>query len=167
MVYARPPVSADDLAAAERRLAEIGHPLPASYKAFLTEHDGGRPVRDMYTFEQFDRTEEDVVSFFLGVGPAPGGSLVQTLGWGEMLPGLLPIAADPCGNYVCLDTRRGGDAVVFWDHEEGWDEPDDSNLFPIAPDFQTFLDSLVEAPPIELPDPPPRWRRFLRRVIHG
>jgi hypothetical protein len=164
----QPPVAPDELAAAERRLAELGHPLPASYKAFLGEHDGGQPVRDTFTFEQHDRVDEDRVHFFLGIRPAPYGDLVESLGYGDMVPGVLPIGGDPFGNSICLDTRRGGDAVVFWDHEECYeDEPDDSNLYPIAPDFRTFLDSLVEAPPIELPDPPPRWRRVLRRLIYG
>ena len=37
----RPPASREALAATERRLADLGHRIPPSYRAFLAEQDGG------------------------------------------------------------------------------------------------------------------------------
>ena len=63
----QPPVSAEQLAAAEKRLAELGHLIPPSYRALLAEHDGGPPVQNNFSFEERDRGgQQDLVSFFLG-----------------------------------------------------------------------------------------------------
>lgn len=170
LIEPRPPATAADLEAAEARLAELGHRIPESYRAFLAEHDGGEPVRAYYRFEQNERDEEDMVQTFLGVAPVdpPLMNLLDTAGvLGDGVPsGVLPIAPDPLGNYVCLDARDGRDGpVLFWDHEEGFDPPDDSNLHEIAPDLQTFLASLTERTETVPPPQPQRtgWRRVLGR----
>jgi hypothetical protein len=165
----RPPVSPDVLAAGEERLAQMGHRIPPSYKAFLVEHDGGRPVKDHFSFQQDGREETGLVHKFFGVTPAPspGANLVTTVGLlGDRIPvGVLPIARDPYGNLVCLDGRDGRDGpVLFWDHEYEGEPPDEANLYEIAPDLQTFLDNLYEDP-----DPPvvlPR-KRGLKRLFGG
>ena len=166
----RPPAAPEALAETERRLAALGHHIPPSYRAFLAEQDGGRPVRDTFSFELRDRTTSDRVQVFLGAGTNAGDTLVDTVELlGDIPPGVLPIADDPFGNSVCLDGRDGRDGpVLFWDHEEGFDdgEPDDSNLYEIAPDLQTFLDSLVERPqpsPAAVEQPPQGWRRLFGR----
>jgi hypothetical protein len=167
----RPPASPEALADTERRLAARGHRIPPSYRAFLAEQDGGRPVKDTFYFEQHDRRQSSGVSSFLGVETAPGGDLASVVELvGDIPPGILPIAGDPLGNFVCIDAREGRDGpVLFWDHEEGFDddEVDFSNLYEIAPDLQTFLDGLTEAPP--LPEEPvvvstaKGWRRLFSR----
>jgi hypothetical protein len=152
----RPPAPPEALADTERRLAARGHRIPPSYRAFLAEQDGGRPVKDTFYFEQRDRRQSSGVSTFLGAQPRPGGSLTSDLAGvvelvGDIPPGILPIADDEVGNYVCIDTRDGRDGpVLFWDHEEGFDddEVDFSNLYEIAPDLQTFLDGLTEPEPL-------------------
>jgi len=166
----RPPVSAQALADAEERLAAIGQRLPPSYRAFLADHDGGRPVKDYFSFQQHGRVQHDLVKRFFGIAPAPGGSLfgdlVSVAGTAEHFqPGVLPIAGDPFGNHICLDTREGRDGpVLFLDHEEGTIPPDDSNQYWIAPDLQTFLDSLTERPPRAPAKPKPRgWRSLFTR----
>jgi hypothetical protein len=165
----RPPAPAEALAETEQRLASLGRPLPASYRAFLAEQDGGRPVRNTFTFEQQDREQSSRVAAFLGVLPAPDGDLAGAAGrLGDIPPGLLPIAGDEFGNYVCIDVRDGGDGpVLFWDHEEGFDdgEPDFSNLHEIAPNLQAFLDGLSEPePPPAAPEPERTgWRRLFSR----
>jgi hypothetical protein len=164
----RPPVSADALAEAEAQLAELGHPLPPSYKAFLAESDGGVPVRDRFSFQQDDRTQDDAVQTFFGVAPvpSPGLNLLRTIGiLGERVPaGVLPIATDPLGNFICLDARDGHDGpVLFWDHEYEGDPPDEANLYEIAPDLPAFLDSLSASPAPATVEQPRGWRRLLRR----
>jgi hypothetical protein len=168
LVDPRPPVSAAELEAAEQRLADLGHPIPPSYRTFLTEQDGGRPIRDVFSFEQDNRRQEDAVKKFLGVAPpaAPGATnLVITV---EILMdrvpyGVLPIAKDHVGNLICLDGRDGRDGpVYFWDHEYEGDPPDEANLYEIAPDLQTFLSSLYEDPD---PPNPARKRGRLQRLL--
>ena len=104
---------------------------------------------------QKDREQSSRVTAFLGVEPAPDGDLAGVAGRvGDIPPGILPIAGDEFGNYVCLDARDGRDGpVLFWDHEEGFDddEVDFSNLYEIAPDLQSFLDGLVERRARRLP----------------
>ena len=58
----RPPASPEALAETERRLAARGHRIPPSYRAFLAEQDGGRPVNDTFYFEQRDRRQSSGVS---------------------------------------------------------------------------------------------------------
>src|SRR5262249_19783069 len=96
----RPPAPPDALAETERRLAELGRPLPASYRAFLAEQDGGRPLRNTFTFHD----QSSRVAAFLGVEPAPDGDLASAAGLlGDLPEGWLAIAGDEFGNYVCLD----------------------------------------------------------------
>jgi cell wall assembly regulator SMI1 len=161
----RPPVSADELTTAERRLEELGHRIPPSYKAFLADHDGGEPVRNRFTYEGEGEVEDGIVQVFIGVAPSPDGDLVtKAKVMLDRLPrGVIVIADDPGGNHVCLDGRDGSDGpVLFWDHEYEGDPPDEANLYVIAPDLRTFLDELKESPPP--PEPKPKGiRRLLGR----
>jgi SMI1 / KNR4 family (SUKH-1) len=167
----RPPASAEAFAETEGRLAERGHRIPPSYREFLAEQDGGRPVKNVFRFEQHDREQSSRVAAFLGVEPAADGDLVGVVGRvGDIPPGILPIATDEFGNFVCIDTRDDRDGpVLFWDHEEGFDDDDVdfSNLYEIAPDLQTFLDGLTEAPPLDFEpvvlSTAKGWRRLFSR----
>jgi hypothetical protein len=163
----RPAVSPEALAAAERRLGEVGRTIPPSYKAFLAERDGGKPARDCFAFDYGGIDQEDRIRFFLGIAPSPNGNLVDVT-WslsGRMPEGVLPIGEDPFGNFICLDGRDGRDGpVLFWDHEYEGEPPDEANLYEIAPDLQTFLDSLYEDPdPPVVPQQQTGWRRLFGR----
>jgi hypothetical protein len=165
LVDPRPPVPAAELEAAERDLAELGHPIPPSYREFLTQQDGGTPVKDRFSFEHEDRTLNEVVEEFLGVGAkaAPAMNLVRTARiLGDRVPrGVLAIADDAFGNHICLDGRDGRDGpVYFWDHEYEGDPPDQANLYEIAPDLETFLSLLHEKPAGA--EPAPRRGRLQR-----
>jgi hypothetical protein len=144
----QPPVPAEELAAAEASLAELGHRIPPSYREFLAAHDGGPPVQAMFEFDEVGgRHQRDRVHFFLGVADSPDGDLVETASAlrGRIVPGLLPIAGDEYGNLLLLDGRDGADGPVwFWDHEREGDEPGEAELALVAPDLETFLDGLAE-----------------------
>jgi cell wall assembly regulator SMI1 len=142
----QPPVSAERLAAAEEQLAALGQRIPQSYKAFLAEHDGGEPVRNQFSFEGEGELENGEVQVFLGIAPSPDGDLVSKakVMRDRVPPGVIVIADDPGGNHICLDGRDGRDGpVLFWDHDYESDPPDEANLYEVAPDLQTFLDSLT------------------------
>ena len=154
----RPPVSAEALAEAEARLAQLGHHIPPSYKAFLAEQDGGEPVRDLFRFRERDRDQSDTVRLFFGIAESPNGDLVEVAGLTDVPGGLLPIAADAFDNFVLLDGRDGRDGpVLFWDHEVGEEE-----MHWLAPDLQTFLDGLE----VDTYEPPPT-KKGLRRLFGG
>jgi hypothetical protein len=164
----RPPVSAERLAEAEARLADIGTRIPPSYKAFLAEQDGGKPVRNVFSFQQHDREQEDFVRLFYGISESPNGDLVARADTArDSLPAdVLPIATDNFGNLVVLDGRDGRDGpVLFWDHEFQSDPPSEDDLFWVAPDLETFLAELHEdtddAPAGD--EEPKGWRRLFRR----
>jgi len=142
----QPPVSAEQLAAAEQQLADLGQRIPPSYKAFLAEHDGGEPVRNGFSYEGEGEVEDGEVQVFLGIAPSPDGDLVSKakVMRDRVPPGVIVIADDPGGNHICLDGRDGRDGpVLFWDHEYESDPPDEANLYEVAPDLQTFLDRLT------------------------
>jgi SMI1 / KNR4 family (SUKH-1) len=164
----RPPASPDALASTDEALAALGQRIPPSYRAFLAEQDGGRPVDSRFEFPDGDDAVR--VQCFLGVGPSPVGDLVsEARGFaGRVIPGMLPIAVDSLGNLVLLDGRDGGDGPVwFWDHElEAEDTPDESNLTRLAPDLASFLDGLHAPPPPPQPSPEPP-KRGLRRLFGG
>jgi hypothetical protein len=165
----RPPVPAEALAAAEARLAELGHRIPPSYKAFLADQDGGKPVRGVFSFRQHDREQSDRVRLFYGVAESPNGDLVGEAEsmTGRLPEGVLPIAGDSFGNLVVLDGRDDNDGpVFFWDHEFETDLPDESDLFWVAPDLSTFLDQLEPEPEPPPAEPEPErtgWRRLFGR----
>ena len=161
----RPPVSPDVLAAAETRLAEIGTRIPPSYKAFLAEQDGGKPVRNAFSFRQHDRDQDDLVRLFFGIAESPNGDLVSEADVArDRLPAdVLPIATDSFGNLVVLDGREGRDGpVLFWDHEFQSDPPSEDDLFWVAPDLEAFLRELSED---DDEPPPPEPRRGLGRLF--
>jgi cell wall assembly regulator SMI1 len=162
----RPPVGPADLEQAARALADLGHRIPPSYRGFLADQDGGEPVREEFSFEHGSRTETSSVQVFLGVAESPDGDLVskaRTLA-DRVPPGVLPIADDPLGNHICIDTRDGRDGpVLFWDHEYEGDPPDEANLYPIAPDLPTFLDRLREPEPLPAARKPKGLKRLFGR----
>ena len=166
----RPPVPADRLEEAATAVAELGHPIPPSYRAFLTEQDGGKPVRDSFAFREGERQQEDMVRVFFGIAESPNGDLVETVeAYAGRIPrGTLPIAEDHLGNLLLLDGRDGADGPVwFWDHElepEG-DEPEDVNLSFVAADLAGFLEQLTEdtEPEPEPAEQPKGWRRLFSR----
>jgi cell wall assembly regulator SMI1 len=163
----RPPAPLTELVALERALADRGWTLPASYKAFLARRDGGRPTDgSAFRFRERERESSSLINNFPGVRPSPDGDLLlQVDSIGDYLPkGVLPIAGDPFGNAICIDARDARDGpVMFWDHEQIPEEPDDSNLYEIAPNFEAFLDGLEELEPLPEPERPTGWRRLFGR----
>ena len=144
----------------ERQIASfekyIGFSLPADYRRFLLEHNGGRPVPDAFMIRNDRRKEEDIVHCFFplrsrSLGHVEGDELrewplhcawddlqndLKNLYEKELDPPLLPIGTDGSGNYISL--VLAGDkagAVVFLEHELAEDQP-------LASSFTKFLDSL-------------------------
>jgi hypothetical protein len=140
--------------------AYIGHKLPADYRQFLLQHNGGHPEPDAFLLNTGCGEEEDIVMCFfpmrdLKLGNVSVEELEELRTWplhcawddlqsdlenlyaeAEIEESLLPTGTDGSGNYFCivLDDARAG-AVVFLDHETG-------ETHPLAKDFTSFLGSL-------------------------
>jgi len=140
--------------------AYIGHKLPAGYRQFLLQHNGGHPEHDAFLLNAGYGEEEDIVMCFfpnrdLKLGSVTVGDLEELRTWplhcawddlqndlvnlyaeaGIDEP-LLPTGTDGSSNYFCvvLSGARAG-AVVFLDHETG-------ETHALADSFDTFLASL-------------------------
>jgi hypothetical protein len=128
------PAPLDLIARLEQR---IGRALPASYRGYLLQQDGG----------QLDDNSEAVTTVF-GLREGPDGDLWQQLdAYHDRIPQwLLPVARDAFGNLFAVSLRdRDAGTVWFWDHEEEADEgepPTTDNIELKAPDWPIFLASL-------------------------
>ncbi|MFG0332801.1 MAG: SMI1/KNR4 family protein [Maioricimonas sp. JB049] len=159
IVDARPAGPASEATIAELE-THIGHPLPADYRAFLLEHNGGCPEPDAFTLRLFDdEEEEDVVMCFfparelaLGTVEVPAFEELRT--WPlhsarddlqhdlvhlcdkVMEEPLLPIGTDGSTNYFCLELsgHRAG-SVLFLESEM-------AETALLADSFTLFLGSL-------------------------
>jgi cell wall assembly regulator SMI1 len=138
----------------------IGHRLPAEYREFLLQHNGGHPAPDAFLVDTGIGEQEDIVMCFFPLRDRALGSVtVQDLeelrtwplhcAWDDLQSDLenlyaeagideplLPTGTDGSGNYFCivLDGPRKG-SVVFLDHETG-------ETFLLGESFTAFLGSL-------------------------
>ena len=90
--------------------------LPASYKALVKAHPGGRPAADV------DEGWLACVGLLMSLDPRHGENVfeaIANLAVDEQLPDeVIPIIADGGGNMICLDYRAGvAPAVVYWQHD--------------------------------------------------
>jgi len=142
---AYPPVTPSTLDAVERR---IGQAIPAAYRCFLLEHNGGWPEPGDFSITWADGRQEQIsIEWFLPVNTQEAIDLEATL---KVYRGRVPEALFPVaragGGLVCIAVageRQG--RVFFWDHEEEAEErnaPAWDNLYPVAPDLATLLGAL-------------------------
>jgi len=94
--------------------ANLGFALPASYRQFLLDHNGGRPDPDCVDVPGFEETD---VQVFFGVRRPIESSRIE---WNidtlrrRLDAGLVPIACDSGGNVFCLSLRQEDRGVVFY-----------------------------------------------------
>lgn len=126
--------------------------LPPSYRAFLKEFHGGRPIPKDFKF--FDGEPGSTVDSFLC---DTRGSDSNSFAWALIVlkgrypkKDFFPIASDVFGNYIFLGvSERYFDHVYFWDHELEHD-PDQgekcsmNNMTKIAESFEAFKNALTE-----------------------
>ena len=120
--------------------------FPSDYREFLLTANGGVPERYLH-FYVADHGDVMLGAIF-GIGPDRTSLDVQyeqeqaTI-WEPLPRGYIAIANDPGGNLVLLSTI-GQDAgrVWFWDRVGFWVGEDGQNLFPVAPNFTQFIESL-------------------------
>ena len=143
---AYPPITPSALDAVARR---IGRPIPAAYRRFLLEHNGGWPEPGDFCITWADERQEQIsVEWFLSVDTQDAIDLEATLKvYQDRIPEtLFPVARAGGGGLVCIAAMgEQQDRVFFWDHEEEAEEgtaPAWDNLYPVAESLDAFLAAL-------------------------
>jgi SMI1 / KNR4 family (SUKH-1) len=123
--------------------------LPADYRSFLLDHNGGDP-RPSNHFDVVGNDEMTAVTvhYFHGIFQEP---LWASLDWlkeiykDRIIPEGLPIACDGVGNQIVLIARgeKSGE-LFFWDHELETDPPGFDNMTFLAASFGNFITKLYE-----------------------
>lgn len=113
--------------------------LPASYKALVKAHPGGRPAADA------GEGWLACVGQLISLDPRRVDNVFATIGdlnADEQIPdAVVPVITDGGGNMICLDYRAGAEpAVVYWQHDLDGEEA----FVPIADSFDAFL-AILEA----------------------
>ena len=138
------PISEERLKAFENA---IGTGLPEDYRQFLLENNGGTPKQGShFSFVEHGKKTDSRLMYFYGLDRSRDENIeVQIkIRTGRMPREVIPIAADPFGNEVCLVIHgREAGVVYFWNHEEeSEDEPTYDNMYRIAGSFTELLDGL-------------------------
>ncbi len=119
--------------------------LPADYRRFILDNNGGRPVKNIHPALQTD------VNWLFGLNREPAWASIE---WNmetyqDRIPGRsIPLACDSGGNlYLQLLDRDHHGWIIFWDHER---EPNaiigkDLAGMPVAANsFTAFLEQLTD-----------------------
>ena len=143
------PLAPERLAQAE---AAMGVTLPAGYREFMLEHNGGEPSKTDFVFaeETGPYTDSSVRKFY-----SVKDTATLNLEWYHNLycqgdppripRDMMPIAGDSFGNQICIGISgpRCGH-MYFWDHEkEDEGEPTYRNMHLLARSFLEFLAKLT------------------------
>lgn len=164
------PATADRVAAFGAR---VGHPPPDDYRRFRLTHNGGEPERPVSALPPGGT---DLAQYLLGLHDGPYGRSLErvcrTL-LGRMPAGVIPVAGDPFGDFVCLGAGGPdrGRVLVRGHESDGHEEGDEidgegdggppvrGGLRVLAGSFAELLAGLREDEPDDgetgSPGPPP------------
>ncbi|CAM2064449.1 SMI1/KNR4 family protein [Sulfidibacter corallicola] len=146
MLKTASPLSEEELDRAE---AKVGHEFPAAYRAFLLEHNGGRPSRQVFRFtdEIDEKDNSDMVEFFLYLQPTGHENFFEynQIFQSRIPLDLLVIARTPGNDLVCLATKGSHKGKVFvWVRKHENEDDPWSPAFELAERFDAFLASLID-----------------------
>lgn len=148
IVDGNPPTT---LHAIEKFERDRGLSLPSLYKNFLLVTNGGVPETPAFPIEGMALNPIGIIQVFLGIGvrwPTTELSYAYDLYAGGFPDGIVPIASNGTGDYVCLDLRNDRDRVAFWDKRHFWSTGEwrEADLYHVANSFEEFLKSLRPSP---------------------
>jgi SMI1 / KNR4 family (SUKH-1) len=121
--------------------------FPQSYRDFLVATNGGIPDTKYYPIEGMQFNPTGGIQLFFGLDKKiQQYSLEETydLYVGGFPHGIVPIADDGGGNYVCLDLRNSADRVAYWDKRHFWGTGEwrETDLYHVADNFTAFVKEL-------------------------
>lgn len=132
----RSPASKEEVDAAEEKLGVV---FPPAYRNCLIRCGGGRPIMNSFSLIDPDIGEmESCVGVLLAMTADNTEGLVQTNEAleGRIPPGVVAIADDGGGAFICLDYRSGSPPVVaYWSY-------DSIDVVLLSSSFEEFLRSL-------------------------
>jgi hypothetical protein len=148
MAKRNPPTTESAIAKFEQ---DRGINLPAGYRDFLLETNGGVPEDTAFPVDGMSNTAIWTLQTFAGIGVAePTDELAYSNDlYAAGIPnGIVLIAIDDGGSFVALDLRQGLDRVAFWDHRHFWGTGEwrESDFYHVADSFREFLASLRPNP---------------------
>ena len=125
--------------------------LPVTYKNFLLMSNGGTPIDVVYPIDGLALNPFGDIQVFFGIkaaAPMPSLESVYDLYAGGVPHGIVPIADNGGGNYLCLDLRGSRERVVFWDKGHFWSTGTwrEKDLYAVADSFDQFLTLLRPNP---------------------
>jgi hypothetical protein len=121
--------------------------LPSLYRTFLKDTNGGIPDRRIYPITGMIDNPYGGIQCFFGFNKEIETDNIDSnydFYVGGFPHGIVPIAANGGGDYVCLDLRNGNDRVAFWDKRHFWGTGEwrESDLYHVANTFENFLAAL-------------------------
>ena len=130
----------------ERLQEEIGHLIPLEYKEFLRQHTEGTPHKPIFSYTTpSGREGHSCIAFFFSIDSSDAQHDVLSnyryyLENDRIQSGILPIAMDIADNLVCLDVRKLGGKIVYWNHEEEFNK--NKGISKLADSLSAFLSTL-------------------------
>ena len=121
--------------------------FPSEYKKHILEFNGGRCEPNAFSFEENGKITESCIDWFLAIYEGEYDNLetefkALKIEEKRMPTSFFPIAHDPGGNYICMDSENG--KIYFWNHEKEVDysiadDSDLSNLYLIDKSLNDFI----------------------------
>lgn len=123
--------------------------LPRAYREFLLATNGGRPIPPVFPIQRFPNNPIGVIQVFFGFNAnirAHDLAIVMGELAGVIPVGLLPIACTDGDDFVCIDLRKAGAPVLFWDRRPFWGTNawNDTDLYPVTDNFEALLRALSD-----------------------
>lgn len=120
--------------------------LPRDYSEFLLRYNGGVPAPTVFPIEGMENNPEGAIQEFLGIEQSINSSnLIWTYDMvrQRLPPNLFPIARTGSGDLICISLFGEDEgAVLFWDFYNPTEPPSYDNVYLIARDFPSFLESI-------------------------
>ncbi len=130
--------------------SELNMVVPACYKTFLRNANGGRPTPACFPIKGMQLNPYGVIQFFFGIDMEWE---CYDISWnartlaGRIPDGLLPVACDNSGDIICLGVfGTYAEQVVFWDYYDEQPDPTKAgrNVYKVADSFSAFLNSISD-----------------------
>jgi cell wall assembly regulator SMI1 len=137
----------------DRVAATLRRELPDDYRRTIEQCHGGYPSPSEFYYDDPDYGEtEGTVGELLSFDASYSDNILRVVEdlKAQQPSGLVPIAHDGGGNFICLDYRDSATnpSIVFWLHEKRRDK----SVVLLSQTWTSFLESLHEADDEEFAD---------------
>ncbi len=141
------PLSIDEIRKVEK---ELNTQLPQEYTEHLLKFNGGRCEPNIFSFLENGKETQSRVNWFLAIYDGEYDNFVDFFkdykrNEKRVPENVIPIANDPFGNLICIDSENS--KIYFWNHdnEVDYSKENDShrpNMYTISNSLSEFLSTL-------------------------